>query len=155
MVACNYLSCLAFTLKREGGYVNNPLDKGGPTYKGITINRYSEYLKHEATIEELKTMPYAHLQDIYKEYWDGVSGDTLPMGVDLVAFDAAVNSGISRGNTWLTRSIGTNPEEVILAFCVQRTSFLLSLNNQAEETFEKGWITRVLACLQEAQRMVK
>jgi lysozyme family protein len=29
--------CLAFTLKTEGGYVDNPADPGGATNMGITL----------------------------------------------------------------------------------------------------------------------
>jgi len=135
--------------------VDNPLDKGGPTNKGITLKRYQEYKGREVTVQELKTMPYTEMSEIYKSYWDGVSGDTLPLGVDLATFDAAVNSGISRGTVWLGKSVGCSPEEILLGVCSQRVRFLLSLNNIQEETFEKGWINRVLACLQEGMRMLK
>ena len=36
---------LQFVLKWEGGYVNNPNDKGGATNKGITQNTYNAWLK--------------------------------------------------------------------------------------------------------------
>ena len=32
----NFQKMLKFVLAREGGYVNNPNDKGGETNKGIT-----------------------------------------------------------------------------------------------------------------------
>lgn len=32
-------------LKWEGGYVNHPFDKGGPTNKGITIETYESYCR--------------------------------------------------------------------------------------------------------------
>lgn len=35
--------CLKFVLEREGGYVNHPADRGGPTNKGIVQKVYDQY----------------------------------------------------------------------------------------------------------------
>ena len=36
-------TCLAFTLRAEGGYVDNPADPGGATNMGITLATYREW----------------------------------------------------------------------------------------------------------------
>ena len=104
MAAVNFDSCLARTLKFEGGYVNNPHDPGGPTNMGITIATLSHELGRAATIAEVKTMSRATAATIYrKKYWNLINGDKLPRGVDLLAFDIAVNSGIGRVLPWLQK----------------------------------------------------
>lgn len=39
----NFDKMLKFVLLREGGYSNNPNDKGGETNKGITYQIYNSY----------------------------------------------------------------------------------------------------------------
>ena len=60
-------SALVFTLKNEGGYTDHPLDKGGPTNKGITIGRLSEYLGRNATKDEVKNLDFETIKLIYKK----------------------------------------------------------------------------------------
>lgn len=93
----NFAACLRLTLAYEGGWSDNPADPGGATMKGITLATYSAWLGKDATKAELKAIPQAHIEAIYRhEYWDKVRGDDLPAGLDLVAFDAAANSGVKR-----------------------------------------------------------
>ena len=39
----NFDTCLAFTLKEEGGYSDNPADPGGATNMGITLATYRQW----------------------------------------------------------------------------------------------------------------
>ena len=71
--------------KTEGGYVNNPNDKGGPTNHGIawaTWQEYSEkYLGVEPTLGNLINLTTADAQKIYKgEYWDAIYADQIQDG---------------------------------------------------------------------------
>jgi len=70
--------------------------------KGITVGAYRAW-KGQAVIKaELRAIPDSEVRAIYRQnYWDAVRGDDLPAGLDLVAFDGAVNSGVSRGAKWL------------------------------------------------------
>ena len=43
LAADNFDTCLAFTLKAEGGYSDNPADPGGPTNMGITLATYRQW----------------------------------------------------------------------------------------------------------------
>jgi hypothetical protein len=61
----NIEDALAFTLKNEGGFTDNPADKGGPTNKGITIGRLSEYLGRKATKDEVKNLDFGTIKNLF------------------------------------------------------------------------------------------
>ena len=42
-----------FILRWEGGFVNDPLDRGGATNKGITIGTFRQFYGKDATVEQL------------------------------------------------------------------------------------------------------
>src|SRR5262245_46508530 len=56
-------------LKFEGGFVNNPFDKGGPTNLGITAAELGRVrnLGRPATIEEIQGLTRAEAISIYKK----------------------------------------------------------------------------------------
>lgn len=68
-------------LELEGGFVDHPLDKGGPTNKGITfatLKRFAPALGVPGTVESLKDLTDNQARVIYKAgYWDVVRGDDL------------------------------------------------------------------------------
>lgn len=99
VAASNFRRAVDKILDFEGGYVDHPSDPGGETNFGISKRAYPE--------EDIRNMTRARAIQIYRrDYWDVVRGDMLPSGVDLVAFDAAVNSGVSRSSKWLQRALG-------------------------------------------------
>lgn len=108
----NFDVALAKVLKKEGGYVNDPADKGGETYKGISrkfhgdnvmwtyIDRYKDEC-HGVNTEFKKKLDADKVigncvADIYrKSYWapfalDRVSNQKVAEQV----FDDAVNRGV-------------------------------------------------------------
>jgi len=101
-------------LKHEGGYVNNPADPGGATNKGITIATFRRYIKPGGTIADLKALTESQAVVVYKrQYWDAVSADLLPSGVDYAVADFAVNSGPSRAGKYLQKVVGTAQDGVV------------------------------------------
>jgi len=155
----NFEQCLAITLAHEGGWADHPKDPGRATMKGITIGTYAQFKGRKVTKDELRNISDADLRTIYRRnYWDKVRGDDLPTGLDLVAFDGAVNSGPSRGARWLQHGVGalpdgkigpetvraatiTNAAQAVGRACDARLSFLRSLKTWA--TCGKGWSSRV------------
>ena len=152
MTAANFDACLAEVLAHEGGYVNHPRDPGGETNLGISKRSYPN--------EDIRGMTRARAGAIYRrDFWNKVRGDELPDGIDLVAFDPAVNSGVSRGAKWLQSALGvtqdgrigpntvgkaqTAPDavKVIQRACSARMGFLRGLGTWG--TFGKGWSRRV------------
>lgn len=158
----NFEAALLETLKWEGGYVNDPKDPGGMTFKGITAITYAEVTGRRLstiTEKEMRSIPDDVVKSVYKrKYWDAVKADQLPSGLDMLVFDFAVNSGPARAIKELQeclnvpvdgvlgpitlKHISTFPiEQIIKEYVQARIDFLKSL--KTFETFGKGWIRRV------------
>lgn len=165
----NFEACLAHVLQSEGGYVDHPSDPGGATNMGITIATLRTWRGRSVTKADVKALTRAEAAAIYrKNYWDAVRGDDLPRGLDLVAFDAAVNSGVSRGAKWLQSALGVpadgkvgpktiaaanaaHKDAVIDRACDLRLGFLRQLGTW--KTFGKGWTRRVESVRAAASKM--
>lgn len=86
-------------LKHEGGFVNDPVDPGGATNKGVTMGTFQscakKYLGIEPTLENLKALTDAQAAKIYKPlYWDVVRGDEIELqALADIVFDFQVNAG--------------------------------------------------------------
>jgi lysozyme family protein len=155
----NYAVCLPKVLVHEGEWADHPEDPGGATMKGITIGTFRDYKGRNVTKAELRAISDDEVSDIYKRgYWDKVAGDSLPSGLDYVAFDPAVNSGPSRGAKWLQKALGVAADgnignatlaaargadavSVVKRACATRMGFLKGLRTWG--TFGKGWSRRV------------
>lgn len=137
----NFKSCLAVTLRYEGGWSDHPSDPGGATMKGITLATYRRY-RPGATRTQLRNIPAKDVEAIYRTgYWEPVGGDRLAAGVDLATFDAGVNSGPARARKWLMASIGGPDHETVQKLCAKRLGFMRSL--AIWKTFGRGWSRRV------------
>ena len=71
----------------EGGYSNDPHDKGGETKFGISAASYPT-IDIKAVNEERARKIY------YNDYWLANSCDKMPYPVALIVFDASVNQGV-------------------------------------------------------------
>ncbi|PNG26995.1 glycoside hydrolase family 108 protein [Methylocella silvestris] len=138
-----FLTCLPYTLREEGGYSNDPRDPGGSTYKGVTQARYDQFRKSAGLPKrDVRLMSETELQTLYRSgYWDMVGAETLADGVDLSAFDLAVNSGPARAMAILRKAIGGSTGDTIGKIADLRLSFLHGLSTSA--AFGKGWGARV------------
>lgn len=155
----NYQTCLTKVLASEGGYTNDANDPGGPTNYGITIADYRKYINPNATATDVKNMKLSDAQSIYKsKYWDAMSCDQLPSGVDYTVFDYGVNSGISRsakilqqycnvaadgviGPNTLAAVSKQNAVTLINEINTERLQFLQGLSTWSD--FGVGWGRRV------------
>lgn len=69
-------------LKWEGGFVNDSIDSGGATNKGVTLNTYKHYCKlHKMktpTVADLKAITDDTVMAILKEFfWDEMRADDI------------------------------------------------------------------------------
>lgn len=159
-----FSSAVETILKHEGGYVNHPKDRGGPTNWGITQKTYEQYKKRPVTLAEIQKMPRSEAIDIYKKnYWDTVGGDNLKYySVALALFDQAVNRGPStvlkqaQRIVRLTPSGTPTPQTINAINAMSDTTFLDNLfrssqesykaivaKDPSQEVFLQGWLNRV------------
>ena len=109
----NFDKALTKVLRKEGGYSNNPADKGGETYKGIArkyhktnymwtlIDRYkdecggvNEVFKKKIAVDKQID---AEVKRLYKtNYWDRFKlDDVFNQDVAEQIFDDSVNRGVA------------------------------------------------------------
>jgi len=86
-------------LQSEGGYSNDPLDKGGETYEGISRKNWPNWKGWELIDAGIRNSEELDedVMSFYKEnFWDEISGDNINIQqiADLLV-DSAVNEGIS------------------------------------------------------------
>ncbi len=107
-------ACLAFTLREEGGYVDDPADPGGATNMGVTLATYRQWSEDPVLgPAQIRDMTRRTASAIYRSlYWNPLRADALPPGVDLSVFDMGVNAGIWGSARLLQRTLGFTGEEV-------------------------------------------
>lgn len=100
-----FQAALSFTLRWEGGRVDDPADHGGRTAFGITQRRYDQWrADHQQPPADVWTIYRSEVEAIYHAgYWHGGSGcdrlvGALSGGADVAGaqFDCAVHSGPAR-----------------------------------------------------------
>lgn len=85
----NFDRSIAFVLKHEGGYVNDPQDAGGETKYGISKRAYPTL--------DIKALNEDAAKAIYRtDYWQKANCHVLEWPMCLVVFDTAVNMGVAR-----------------------------------------------------------
>ena len=103
---------LDFVLEVEGGYTNDSVDRGGATNKGILQRVYDRYRKAEGLRPaDVRHILNIEVEEIYRDnYWLEGDCDRLPWPVNLVHFDACVNTGVTQAARFLQRSAGAEPD---------------------------------------------
>jgi lysozyme family protein len=159
----DYDLCLKQILHHEGGFVHNPHDPGGMTNLGVTKAVWEAYVGHKVDEAAMRALTPEVVGPLYKKnYWDKLHCDDLPGGLDLCAFDFAVNGGPGRSAKFVQRLVGAHEDGAIgpgtiakvneyvaqhgapaalKAFQELRRAYYRSLPTFG--TFGKGWLRRV------------
>ncbi|KFE35746.1 holin-associated N-acetylmuramidase [Thioclava atlantica] len=104
---------------REGGYVRDPDDPGGPTKHGVTLGtmqRLGQDLTGDGEVDEMDLRalgPEQAAQIFLRHYYDGPGIDRLPASIQASVFDMYVNAG---GNAVviLQRLLGDMGQRVVV-----------------------------------------
>lgn len=166
----NFENALKLVLKHEGGWFDHPKDPGGATMKGIIISVYSKFKGRPVTKDELRNITDEEVRTIYRNnYWNPMKCDELPLGIDHIVFDAAVNTGLRQATLFAQRASGvtddgafgpmtlkavqgSDPRDFITKFSALKERFYRALKTFPH--FGRGWINRTEKVLSEALNMI-
>jgi lysozyme family protein len=159
----NFEQIITNVLKNEGGYVNDPTDKGGETNFGISKRTYPDINIKNLTLNQAKT--------IYKrDFWDKQQYNNIDnINIAAKIFDLSVNIGVSKANILIQRalrSVGinvsrdgilgivtlsainkTSSTELLAALKSEAAGYYRSIvaSNKKNSKFLKGWLKRAYA----------
>ena len=137
---------LGFVLRMEGGYANNPYDRGGATNKGITHKTYDSYRKSKGLpTQSVRNISDAEVRDIYyRNYYLASGADKIKdRRLALVLFDTAVNMGVSAAKKLLNESGGDYNRFNQL----RRSRYQRIASKGGQKRFLKGWLNRTNQCM--------
>lgn len=153
--------------KWEGGFVNDPADRGGATNKGVTIATFEAYCKAKSlprpNVERLKRMTDGEWLDILKTmFWDkwqadkiksqklanilvdwvwgsGVYGIKIPQRILGVKQDGIV------GDETLKALNAQEPDKLFQVIYEARKKYLndITISRPINKRFLKGWLNRL------------
>jgi len=109
---------LKATFMFEGGFSNDPDDRGGKTNMGITHGtlsraRINGWVPKDVTIE---TLTREQAETIYRKgYWEPIKGDELPSPIAEIVFDCAINHGVGGAVRMLQRALNAMRHTIPLA----------------------------------------
>lgn len=150
-------------LKWEGGFVNDPLDRGGATNKGVTIGTFLSFYPNK-TVDDLKRITDDQWLTIFKNgYWDPWRADQINnQAVANIVVDWAWASGARTsirkvqellgvtvdglvGNQTITAINSADPEELFDRIKVARYDFVDAIvkRDPSQSRFIRGWKNRI------------
>ena len=173
----NWKRSFDFMQESEGGFSDDPRDTGnwlpdgrkGCTNLGVTQTTWESWVGRQSNEKEMRNLTHALVEPMYrKKFWDACRCNDLPLGVDYLVFDFAVNAGAGRSAKTLQSAVGATPDgaigpltlaavgrltpkEVIEKFTAEKVAWYKSLKNP---TYEQGWLNRAATVRQRALEMV-
>lgn len=92
-----FAKCFPITESYEGWheFSLDQYDPGGATYSGMTQRAYDAFRRQiKMPLQSVRKASDVEIETCFRmDYWDQVSGDLLPGGVDLILYDCAINNG--------------------------------------------------------------
>ena len=104
---------LDFTMLPDNDGQPYHVDSGGPTSWGVTRANWARWTGQPISVDSMRALTKEMVVPIYQAWWwHPISGDSLPAGVDLMVFDAGVNTGIHAAAVQLQQVLGFSGTDV-------------------------------------------
>lgn len=103
----HFVSAMKYLASLEGGYVNDPDDRGGATKYGISLNFYKQNIDRYADESDIQALTREDAENIYREWFWYPSGVAALDSRDLAnrVFALVVNAGIKPAVRVLQRAV--------------------------------------------------
>ena len=135
-----FYATIPMVLHYEGGYVNDPLDKGGKTNYGITQKFLGAYKKKaNVNVSDVKDLTKKDAIDLYKAEWN-TRGFGLLDNTDVMklVYDFAVNSGPQTAIVNLQKVLNKKGHNLI------EDGYIGNKTNQAVNAVDDKWLKKEL-----------
>ena len=130
-------------LRREGGYVDDPVDRGGCTNRGITLFTLRAWRRTTVTCDDLRMMPESEARAIYRAIYvkpfAALDPDIKPQVVDI-----AVLSGVARAAALLAMAKEQDERPVNVQLVIERLKYYAKIvkADPSQAKFFGGWVNR-------------
>lgn len=148
-VAASFEEAYAFIRRWEGGYVNDPDDRGGATNLGVTQATYDAYRRrHGLPLQDVRSITREEAEAIYREgFWEPSGAGSLPRPLGIVHMDTAVNMGLGRARQFLEEAQvhhPGDPQAAVETYLDLRLNRYLELaRDPSQRKFLAGWLNRL------------
>lgn len=144
----------------EGGWSDDPLDKGGATMAGVTLSTYRDRYGQGKTKEDLRNITDAEWNSIMRRYWDFCKADRIAnQSVAEIFTDWYVNAGAhavrnyqracglsvdGRVGPKTLDSLNRDPKRTFDVVQTARASYYRKIADQdrTQRRFLRGWLNR-------------
>jgi lysozyme family protein len=131
---------------REGGFVDHPKDKGGPTKWGITLRTLAAWRQAPQTVDDVRKLSKEEAKEIYRERYISPFEGEVPEEV----FPQVVDIGVHHGVGTAKRMVERLKREKRLSnkgLLEERLDLMAEIvkSNPDQRAFLKGWLRRALA----------
>lgn len=151
-------------LVREGGFVENPADRGGPTKFGITLATLTDHRANPCDLDDIKNLSLTEAREIYLDRYVNRPGFHLLGSEPLqaVMVDTGVLSGPAAATKMLQKALGLAADGILgpqtlheanahdgaslgVRVSAERIRFLgeLVTKDPTQAVFCHGWMNRV------------
>jgi lysozyme family protein len=169
----NFQRAFDLLMLREGGYSNDPRDRGGETNFGVSdladgVKDGAADLDGDGAADvKILDLTVAQAMAYYREkVWRPMNCQAMPWSVAVVLFMAGVNCGLGRASMWLQETVGTKQDGVIggktlIALNKRRADdvsldltvrCLIYYNSLGRAEYIKGWTRRAVSTYGEAMK---
>lgn len=154
------------TMGHEGGYSNDPVDRGGETYKGIARNYHPSW-EGWKIIDNTKKSPKFPLnlksineldilvKKFYKStFFDVFMGDNMPHALAEEMFDTGVNMGVGRAVKFLQKALNVlNKNQSFYPDIVEDGAFGPNTYNVLMKAVNNGLLSHIVKIINILQGM--
>lgn len=151
-------------LIREGGFVDHPADRGGPTCHGVTQTTLAEWRGHPVTADDVRNLTVGEAGELYRDRYIAKPGFLTIENQQIRAHvvDCAVNHGPANAVKMLQKAAHTFADGYLgpqtraavdrmdagalyRRLCAERAKFYgqIITRDPSQHIFASGWMARL------------